>query len=262
MYPYSTKCPAQTIRPSSSRRAPLAVLAAVMVLFIIVSPGPLAAQTGQDWLGQAQGEYDLAGGQNLLASLKALKLPPGSPEAGDAALAAGIVLHNLARLDPPRYCEPALASLKPLAVVSPLAQAWYGSALTIRGGLAQTNKDLVGATAWTDEGLQTLDAAVTRDPASLAIRIIRVENNISVSRESPFKRWDTVKTDIAWLRQLDSTGKLPPAFRPRLALYAGEQALAAGKVTEALKQFDQAIKLGPKTAAGRTAAARLAELEE
>lgn len=230
--------------PGRSLRDGLCIL-----ILLAAVPSFLPAGT---WTDRAQTTSDPAACAGLWKSLE-------GASGADAELARGITAHNLARADPALWVPRALALLEPLAPSDALAQAWYGSALTLKGSLALKNKDVLTAATVTQQGLDVIDRAVARDPSCPGIRLLRAENGVSVSQSSPFDRWEAVAADLAWF---EARSPSDPVLKATLQVWKGELALHEGKVGRALEAFAKAAALAPGSSPARHARERLAQLEE
>lgn len=225
---------------------------ALTAAWLAISSG--AVLNAEDWLDRAQSKYDEKAGLALIQAIQADR------SASNGELSVGIVYHNLARLNPQAYLKAATASLKILSDTIPLALAYYGSVLTIQGGYAQDLHDMVGATTATQDGIDAIDLAVSREPQNTSIRLLRIENGLSVSRDSPFKRWDVIKVDLDYVSSLPK-GTFSSETQAKLLVFAGDLAMGRNQVNQAVKDYRRAIKLAPASLAATWAKARLEVLE-
>jgi tetratricopeptide (TPR) repeat protein len=179
-----------------------------------------------------------------------------------SGLYVGIVLHNVAGNDSGRV-EKSIAALKDYWTRKgdPLALAYYGSAVTMRGGVLSAKGDFIKAAAAVDEGFGLMDKAVSLAPADLEIRLLRAENGMSVAESSPFKRYDVVGADLAALET--KLGSLDPETRAQWWLISARLAQARGKNLEAaIAAYENAIRAAPSSGHAAAAKKRLALLEE
>jgi tetratricopeptide (TPR) repeat protein len=177
-------------------------------------------------------------------------------------LYVGIVYHNLAVDCPEKYVDLAITHLKAAYEIGKnnLALAYWGSALTIRAGMAAARKDLVSAAADLEQGVQKIDAALTNDAANIALRFLRIINSIKLKKNSPLNRLPLAKEDMRYLEAKYSV--FNNSSKSLYKLCEGKIALAENRIQDALSCLEQAIQLNPQSAAAREAQAILAELEE
>jgi tetratricopeptide (TPR) repeat protein len=193
--------------------------------------------------------YDELGGLALIAKAS------GDPQ---AALVRGIVYHNLSLLGLERYVEQAKATFEPL-LPDPLAMGYYGSVITVQGGFASRRKNFASAASLLLEGSTWIDKAVAAAPDALPLRILRLDNGIQTSRGSPYKRYETIKTDLDAL--LAAAPSMDPDIQATVYFLGGEYYLAMKKTSDALAMYDKASRAAPDSKSGRQAAKKLAVLE-
>ena len=170
----------------------------------------------------------------------------------------GILYHNLFRSGDRAALDRAEAELDGLD--DPMALAYLGSVKTLQGGVAVENGKPIRAARMVRQGFKLIDLAVDRDPDSVALRLLRVENGISVGRRSPFKRYDVIERDIAYLTAHPDLQR--PDDRARMLYLSASARLDAGEHREAADLFARAHQAAPESRWGREARAALRELEE
>jgi tetratricopeptide (TPR) repeat protein len=176
------------------------------------------------------------------AFLSAAPSSPATPAAGDARLQEGIRLHDAARADKTNLAK-AKETLAALKDSSPLALAYYGSAVTLEASVANDRKDVLKALSLLNQGSGYIDAAVKKDPENFDIHFLRMENSYEVSVSSPVNRFKEMKADIDWLTARESS--LDAQWRGTLELYRGLYLAKAHKLDEALAAFDKCIAVSP-----------------
>jgi hypothetical protein len=178
-----------------------------------------------------------------------------------AELVSGIVHHNLAVQNPSRWLARAIIELEKCAKSGdPIASAYYGSALTVRAGALAAKGDQMGATADLDRGFALIDAAVRAMPGSLLLRLMRAENSVSTSEQSPFPRWSVAEEDISAVEA--SGAALSPEDRANLETLKARIALGRGDADSALRHLEAAIRTAPGSRAAAAARRLISDFED
>jgi hypothetical protein len=182
----------------------------------------------------------------------------GTGSDAEARTVRGIIYHNLFRLGDPSALVRADEELSGLD--SPVAAGYLGSVRTLQGGVAVEGGNFLAATRLVMEGFDLIDDAVRRDPDSITLRFLRAENGLSVSEGSPFKRYDVVARDVAYL--MDHPALATGEDRAHVLYLSGMVHLAQGGLAAAIDLFSRTHRIAPESAWGREAAVYLWELEE
>jgi tetratricopeptide (TPR) repeat protein len=226
----------------------------ILVYTSILILGSIFSLPADTLLEKALGNYTEQEGLTFIKELKA---------AGKQAdLYAGLVYHNLALNCPEKYVDLAITHLKAAYENgnSNLALGYWGSALTIRAGIAAAGGDIGNAMTDLEQGVQKIDAALTNDTANITLRFLRIINSIKLKKNSPLDRLELAKEDMRYLQTY--YGKFNNSSKSLYKLCEGKIALAENRIQDALSCLEQAIKLCPQSATAREAQAVLAELEE
>lgn len=163
----------------------------------------------------------------------------------------GVELHDSARGGEFSNVQKAIDLLKPYIKSDAVACAYYGSALTLCAAeCAEDNP--IKSLDFLEQGGKFLDDAVKMEPANPAIKLIRLENGIEVSRSSPVKRYSVISEDVDFLMDSDLSdwGK---AEKAEAYLYCGLYMLDAGSLDDAFDLFDSAVEAAPGSAAAKEA---------
>ncbi|MFP4365337.1 MAG: hypothetical protein ACLFR1_15855 [Spirochaetia bacterium] len=182
----------------------------------------------------------------------------GDSQSSDHRIARGIIFHTLINLGNEELVDQAEDDLE--NAVSPLSRGYYGSLLTLKGGIASENGDLVRATTLVQEGSEIIDEAVAADPENITLRFLRLENGIGVSQGSPFDRYEAIAEDAEFLlehRELQSGEN-----RARVLYLAGEVALGMNDVYTCLDYLEGALRAAPESRWAQKADMLLWQLEE
>jgi hypothetical protein len=241
-------------------RFPILVFSALS-LFFPIQPLAAEAPAGSETplVDRINRVPDEKTGKALLAEIESAA-KAGAISKGQKELWSGIVCHNMAAYNPELWLPKALSLLEPLTTAEPLAMGYYGSALTLRGGEAAKNEDVLAASMDVDAGFKWIDKAVKAAPDDLTIRVLRILNGLSVSAASLFKRHDVIRTDLDWLKkQYDTFG---PGMKALYHWAEGELALQLSDGGKAVNHFRKAMSADPKGEYGQLAARTLSELED
>ena len=163
----------------------------------------------------------------------------------------GIEIHDKARSGNFNELQKALTLLEPYTKTDSVACAYYGSCLTLCAAECVEDNP-IKALEYLDKGGKYLDEAVKLDSKNPAIRLMRLENGIEVSRTSPVKRYSVVADDVDFLMKTDMTG-WDAALKAEVYLFCGYFQADAGDLDGALDLFDCAIEADPDSAPGKSA---------
>ena len=182
-------------------------------------------------------------------------------EAGDGDDAVsrtirGILYHNMSHLGDADAGERAEAELEGIA--SAAALGYLGSLKTIEGRSLKDAGKLLKARKVVLEGLDLIDRAVERFPDDVYLRLLRVENGLAVSAESPIKRYKVIEKDLDYL--MDHPGLQDAEDRSKLLCLAGMMYQGTRKKAEAEEHFARAFEAAPRSRWGRKAQDHLQEL--
>lgn len=166
----------------------------------------------------------------------------------NADIQKGIELHDSAHNGDYSGAQKALELLKPYIKTDAVACAFYGSSLTLLAAEC-AEKSPVKSLDYLEQGGHYLDEAVKLDPKNGAIRLIRLENGVEVSRSSPVKRYDIIASDVDFLLN-GGTNDWNNETKAEAHLYCGMYMLDAGDLDQALDLFDQAVAEAGSTTAG------------
>jgi tetratricopeptide (TPR) repeat protein len=155
------------------------------------------------------------------------------------SLEEGIALHDRAFMDP-ACIGVARAVLEPLAGRSPLAQAYYGSVLTMEAK-AIGMKNFIKAFITLNEGVKNIDQALGHDPNNKQIRAIRLVTGCLVDEKSPLDRHKIVGEDVAWFAE--TKPELDDLTQALVCLYEGIYWLKEKNRPGALAAFDRCLSL-------------------
>lgn len=177
-------------------------------------------------------------------------------------LILGIIYHNLATAGQDqqlskalKYTDDAFKKTK-----NPLAQAYYGSAITLEANVAYKKGDVATASAKLDQGSKIIDLAVQSSPNDIGIRMLRINNAISISEASPFNRYDVIRTDLAFMKT--KLGSLPTDVKACYYYMSGKVAVKDKKIDDAIVFFEAAVKSAPTSVYAAQARKQLALFAE
>ena len=150
----------------------------------------------------------------------------------------GIAYHNSAQvngIDDVLVCQELLL---PYIEKDMIARAYYGSAVTIEASFYE-NTDPIKALSLLEKGSTFIDSAVKADTENAVLRFLRIVNGISVSQDSPLKRYGVIKDDINWFEnhEIDFSAEQNAQLYYSIALYY----LAANDVDSALYALDDCL---------------------
>jgi len=173
----------------------------------------------------------------------------------------GIAWHNAARSDA-RAVDTGIPLLESAWKTQgqPLALGYLGSLLTIRAGIAAQKGNLIGATEDLSRGLSLLDESIRISPDSLDLHILRLNNSISVSDQSPADRSEAVSEDLDFLEK--GLPSLPPEIKSLYYYCRGRTAIDDEMWDEGFALLEEAIRSGSGTPFAREAEKLLWQLEE
>ncbi len=189
-----------------------------------------------------------------------LKLIESAPSGDDGKLFRGIIYHNIANESKGKYVKEAENELIQIKDNDPLARAYYGSLLTVKGGVAADNKNLISAIKLLKSGFGEIDKAVTLAPADINIRFVRLINAIECSASSPVKRYKIAKEDIGFLHSKESS--LSANNKALLAYWEGEYFLSQKEASQAIASFRKSMELAPQSDSAVKAKKRMADLND
>jgi hypothetical protein len=166
-------------------------------------------------------------------------------------LARGVAAHDAVLAGENGRLDEALRLLGPEGWGRPsLALAYHGSALTISASLAKKAGNLAKALALLDEGTKEIDSAEAADPGNPGVRLLRLENSVSLIEASPVDRRPQASEDLSFLRT--KWAELRPEDRAVVELDSGRLALADSKLDDADASWRKAVREAPASeAAGR-----------
>jgi len=176
----------------------------------------------------------------------------------DVTLTRGILIHNMCAAGKTGRIEEGKQILE--NIKSPLSQGYYGSIVTLEGGIASKNGNLLKATQKVQKGFDLIDAAVKNDPENITLRVLRLENSLGVVRGSPFKRDDVLTTDSTFL--VGKAAIQPAEVQAHIYYLAGDAAFEIGNLNDAFVYLENAIRSDPKSVYARKADDLLWQLEE
>ena len=226
----------------------------LLLVLACLLPAALFAENAE-WYSRVLAVSSEQEGLKLVNEIKASSLTQGEKD-----LYTGIVYHNLIDLNAGVYLEPALSLLEKVSGSSPLGLGYYGSALTKQGGIAASNKKVLAASGLVKDGFKTIDKALEKDPDNINLRILRMYNALEVGRDSPFKRYETVREDLAWMKKRLSG--LPAGTQAVYYFITGELAWLENDIDTALDCFDRVIDIAPKSSEAAAAREYLSLLED
>ncbi len=149
--------------------------------------------------------------------------------------------------------------LEPHIKNEPVAEAYYGSLITLEAAVAIENNKAMQALALLEKGMAHIDTAIERDGNSPLIRLLRTINSYSVSETSPLKRYNEMEEDILWLDARKANYE--PAMQGSIALYKGLYLIKKRRLEEALDSFDECIEISPNSEEAKEAERNLAKYE-
>lgn len=125
----------------------------------------------------------------------------------DTDLKQAIALHEQARLGDENAVQKTLDLLRPMITSDALAQAYYGSALTLKGRDAWMPWIKI---KYVEQGLDHLDGAVDKAPDNLEIRLVRAAVGINLPER--FQRLGSAGKDLKFINGSALFGAQSPAF--------------------------------------------------
>ena len=116
-----------------------------------------------------------------------------------------------------------------------LLRAYLGSAYTLKARDAAPWRKR----RWVERGIETLDAAVERDPQDPEVRLVRAANAYNLPRAAG--RYEIAAADFAFLLEaLDERDASEPAFERSVTFHAGTFALRQGEPARAVALLEAA----------------------
>ncbi|MFH1825575.1 MAG: hypothetical protein ABH873_10210 [Candidatus Firestonebacteria bacterium] len=211
---------------------------------------------GETLLERVQNEFDEKEAQNLIKEVKTNLTDK------DKDLYLGIIYHNLAIKSPEKYVKEAIQYLEKECkeTKNVLARGYYGSAITIEGGLCEKKKDILTASTKVEEGLTLIDDAIKVESTNVNLRFLRLNNAIAVSLSSPFKRYNIAREDLKFLKEkYDSFSSEIKAF---YHFCFAQVSFGEDKVEESIFHFEKAVSVSPNSIYAKKAKEYLKQLEE
>lgn len=211
---------------------------------------------GGTLLEKVQNEFDEKEAQNLIKEVNT------SLDDKDKYLYLGIIYHNLATKNPEKYLKEAIQYLEKeyKETKNVLAQGYYGSAITIEGGLYEKKKDIITASTKVEQGLTLIDDAIKIEPNNVSLHFLRLNNAIAVSLSSPFKRYNIAREDLKFLKEKYDTFSLE--IKAFYHFCFAQVSFGEDKVEEAIFHFEKAISISPESIYAIKARKYLKQLEE
>lgn len=150
----------------------------------------------------------------------------------------GIAYHDSAQINGIEDVLACQELLFPYIEKDMIARAYYGSAVTIEASFYE-NTDPIKALSLLEKGSTFIDSAVKADTENAVLRFLRIVNGISVSQDSPFKRYGVIKDDINWFEnhEIDFSAEQTAQLYYSVALYY----LAANDIDSALYALDDCL---------------------
>jgi hypothetical protein len=150
----------------------------------------------------------------------------------------GIAYHDSAQVNGKEDVLLCQELLFPYIEKDMIARAYYGSAVTIEASFYE-NTDPIKALSLLEKGSAFIDSAVKADTNNEVLRFLRIVNGISVSQNSPLKRYGVIKNDINWFenREIDFSAEQNAQLYYSIALYY----LAANDIDSALYALDDCL---------------------
>ena len=124
-----------------------------------------------------------------------------------------------------------------------LAAAYHGSAVTLKALEAKQAGKLMDALGFIDAGVEEIDAALASEPGNLELRILRLENSMSLIETSPVDRKPQVREDLAALRA--AWASLGPEQKAISDLDEGRLLVSDKRLSDALKRWRAVQKDAP-----------------
>lgn len=166
-------------------------------------------------------------------------------------VAKGIEIHDKAHYGNFDELQKALSLLEPYIKTDSTACVYYGSCMTLCAASCVEDNP-IKSLDYLEKGGKYLDDAVKLDPKNPAVRLMRLENGIEVSRTSPVKRYSIIADDVAFLMKTDMNG-WDEALKAEVYLFCGYFQADAGDLDAALDLFDSAIEVAPDSEPGKSA---------
>ena len=210
----------------------------------------------EEMIVKVQKNYSESAGMALLSEIIKSDL-------ADKDLYSGIVYHNLANFSMAKreeYVNRSISLLTKYKNTNPVGCAYLGSAITLMGSVNEKKKKVLDALKNLEEGAALIDAAVTKSPDDISIRMVRIQNAVGTSKGSPVKRWEIAHKDIVYLKTRESS--LSPDFRAELYYNSGEVNIGEKKTAEAIKDYTASIKASPNSTAAAQSRKSLAKYSE
>lgn len=158
-----------------------------------------------------------------------------------------IELHDKTRVENNMvYAERACKLLEPYIKENAVATAYYGSVQTLIAGIV-SGKNPIKALEYLQLGGEYLDDAVEMASESAEIHLIRLENGIEVSRNSPINRYSVIKKDVNWFLDDDKILSLDDEIKAEAYLYCGHYMLDSGDLDYALELFEECVSVKPES---------------
>jgi len=228
-----------------------------MYLITLVIAFAVSPLFGADMLERVESNYSEAAGKALIAEIR-------KSNNADNDLYCGIVFHNLANESKNEqresYALKAISLLSKYKDTNPVGCAYLGSTITIMGSVNSQKKKLMEAVKNLEEGARLIDSAVAKSPENISVRMVRLQNAVGVSKDSPIKRWKVARTDVDYLKTKES--KLNNVYKADLYFYSGETYLGEKKTNEAIREYAIAVKFAPESVSGVRARNNLAKYSE
>ena len=158
----------------------------------------------------------------------------------------GIMFHNTAFQNGETDADKSLEYLRPYIEADQIACAYYGSALTIKASF-YSDKDPLKALKLLEEGCNYIDKALTMDNQNIDVHCLRLINGLSISKSSPYKRYQIIEQDMEFLLQELVLSSCNTEVCSLIYLYSGELKIEQGYIDEALDLFDMAIEVCPES---------------
>lgn len=180
----------------------------------------------------------------------------------DEIIARAIECHQTARGENVNESiSECLNLLKPYKDTDSIACAFYGSAITIQAGCV-AQKNPIKALALLDDGGAIIDKAVKMDETNAAVRLLRLENGIIVSRSSPVKRYSIISSDVNFFLEDEKLSQLDSNTKAEALLYCAYYKTDEGDLDYALELFEMAYDSDPTSDCGKQALKMLEKYSE
>ena len=163
----------------------------------------------------------------------------------------GIAYHNLAILKEKGASEKAVIYLNKALVLAPddiEVQAYLGSALTMS---ARDSWNVFIKVGRVKEGMAMMNEAVSKEPESVVIRMVRANNSLNLP--DFFRQKEVAKEDFRYLEKLimESRVDMPPDIKGEIFYKLGMIDKHEGNVLLANEYFKKAINFSPASEWGR-----------